>query len=108
MAVPDLLLAIAVGALGWLIWDSLKAREAANAAIRSACRAHALLFLDDTVALRSIAPTRDDDGRLALRRVYTFDYSDTGDNRRSASVTMVGSAVAGITLPPLPGRETLH
>ena len=38
-----------VAAVAWFVWDSLKAREAANAAIRPACRAAGLLFLDDTV-----------------------------------------------------------
>jgi len=46
---------------GWLMWDSLKAREAANAAIRPACRAAGFLFLDDTVALERMRPARDED-----------------------------------------------
>ena len=67
---------------GWFLWDSLKAREAANAAIRPACRAEGLLFLDDTVALDRLRPERDDDGRMRLARVYRFEYSDNGTNRR--------------------------
>jgi len=45
---------------GWLFWSNLKSREAANAAIRAACQAEGLLFLDDTVGLESIRPVRDD------------------------------------------------
>ena len=47
---------LAVAGATWLVWDGLKAREAANAAMRAACNAHGLLFLDDTVALASLRP----------------------------------------------------
>ena len=87
-----------LAAAGWFLWDSLKAREAANAAIRPACRAHGLLFLDDTVALDRIRPRRDDEGRVRIERVYRFDYSDTGDNRRRGYVTLLGARVTGVSL----------
>jgi hypothetical protein len=87
----------AAGAAG-LLWTSLKAREAANAAMRAACRAEGLLFLDDTVALQSMRPSRDGDGRMALRRIYGFEYSDTGDNRRRGSVTLLGPRIVAIDM----------
>ena len=87
----------AAGAAG-LLWTSLKAREAANAAMRAACRAEGLLFLDDTVALQSMRPLRDGDGRMALRRIYGFEYSDTGDNRRRGSVTLLGPRIVAIDM----------
>jgi hypothetical protein len=87
---------------GWFLWDSLQAREAANAAIRPACRAHGLLFLDDTVALDRLRPARDGEGRLRIGRVYRFDYSDTGHNRCRGSVTMLGATVLRVDLPVPP------
>jgi hypothetical protein len=96
MASLDILAALALLAAGWFLWDSLKAREAANAAMRAACRARGWLFLDDTVALESLRPVRDGDGRLRLRRVYGFQYSDTGDNRRKGSVTVVADTVSAL------------
>ncbi|MCC7038982.1 MAG: DUF3301 domain-containing protein [Burkholderiales bacterium] len=87
-----------VSAITWFIWDSLKAREAANAAIRPACRAVGLLFLDDTVALERIRPARDEDGRMRVERVYRFDYSDTGDNRRRGHVALLGARVLNVDL----------
>jgi hypothetical protein len=93
-----LLLAFAVAA-GWFFWTGLKAREAANVAIRRACRSSALLFLDDTVALASMRPVRDDDGRLALQRTYRFDFSANGTDRRRGAVTLLGSVVQAIDLP---------
>jgi hypothetical protein len=104
-----LALALAVAA-GWLVWDSLKAREAANAAMRDACRRGGFLFLDDTVALNALRPVRDGDGHMRLRRVFTFEYSDTGTDRRKGSLTMTGDAVSALDIgppPPLEG-ELLH
>jgi len=100
----------AVVAIAWFFWDSLKAREAANAAIRPACRAAGLLFLDDTVALDRIRPARDDDGRVRVARVYRFDFSDTGDNRRRGSVSLLGARVlhVDVGLPPDPPGATIH
>lgn len=87
------------------VWDSLRVREAANEAMRSACAARRLYFLDDTVALESITVTRDDEGRLALRRRYRFAYSDTGHNRRRGEITLMGRNVVTLELedpPPAP------
>jgi len=88
----------------WLWYDSLRAREAGVRVSRAACEAQGLLFLDDTIAIESIWPARDDDGRLKLRRVYAFEYSDTGDNRRRGAVTLVGDAVVTLHLEPPPLR----
>jgi hypothetical protein len=96
--------------VGGFVWGNLAARERANAAIRAACREQALLFLDDTVALQSMWPVRNDEARLTLRRVYAFDYSDSGDNRRKGTVTLVGNAILGVHLGPrpVPEGEALH
>ena len=100
MGIAEILGLLVVGAGGWFVWDSLKAREAANAAMRAACKAEGMLFLDDTVALDSVRPVRNDDGQLRLRRVFRFEYSDTGHNRRKGSVEMVGAAMSALDLGP--------
>ena len=105
------ILALALLVLGgWLVWDSLKARETANAAMREACRHAGLLFLDDTVALDSIRPVRDSEGQVRLRRVFSFEYSDTGHERRKGSLTMMSDTVSALDVGP--GRaqdgEILH
>jgi len=107
---PELLglLVLAVG--GWFVWDSLKVRESANAAMRAACREEGLLFLDDTVALQSVWPARNGDGHLVLRRIYEFEYSDTGHNRRKGNITMVANDVAALYMGPRPiiEGESVH
>ncbi len=105
-----------LGAAVWLWLDSLKAREVGVAAAQAACADEGLQFLDDTVAIRAMSPVRDDDGRLRLRRVYAFAYSETGANRRPGTVTLVGQRVELLHVRPrlyvvpkaAEARETLH
>jgi hypothetical protein len=89
----------------WLWHDSLKAREAGMRACRAACAAEGLLLLDDTVAIDSIWPARDERGHLRLRRVYGFEYSDTGNNRRRGNVTLIADSIVAIYLPPRPAAQ---
>jgi hypothetical protein len=102
------LIVLAGGA--WLWLDSLKARDGGIAAARTACNAEGLQLLDDTVSLASLRPMRNDDGRLRLRRVYNFEYSDTGDNRRNGSVVLLGHRVVllNVGLRAVPAERTLH
>jgi hypothetical protein len=89
---------IGLGGLAWLWFDSLKARDAAIRATRAACDSESLQLLDDTVAIISLWLGRNDDGRVMLRRVYAFEFSNTGDNRRSGSVTILGHHIVAINL----------
>lgn len=93
MSLFELISLVLLGALAWLWLDSLKAREVGVATGRTACAAEGLQFLDDSVAIESIWPARDDEGQLKLRRVYSFEYSDTGNNRCKGSVTLIGQRV---------------
>lgn len=101
MPTLEILSLILLGALLWLWFDSLKAREAGMRELRAACAAEGLLLLDDTVAISAIRPRRDHDGRLRLQRVYDFEYSDTGNNRRKGAVTLIGDRVVTLYLEPL-------
>jgi hypothetical protein len=82
----------------WFVWDTLRARERANAAMRNACERRGYLFLDDTVSLHAVRPVRDGDGRVRLRRHYRFQYSDTGHNRRDGAIALVGDRVTALEL----------
>lgn len=89
---------IALALITWLWFDSFKARGIGIRAAKSACEAEGLQLLDDTVAIASLRVARDDAGRLVLRRVYRFEYSDTGDNRRSGSIVMLGPEIVIINV----------
>jgi hypothetical protein len=94
------LAALVAGALFWV--DSLRARERALAAGRSACERYGLQFLDDTVSFARLGLARDADGRLRLRRSYTFEFSDTGNNRRHGAIVLLGAELADLQLEPYP------
>ncbi len=90
MSIPEILGLLVLASGAWFVWDSLKVREAANVAMRAACRMEGLLFLDDTVALESVWPVRNDEGHLTLRRIYCLRVQRHGRHaaqgpRRDAS-----------------------
>lgn len=89
--------------LAWFWSDSLRARESAMRAARLACAADGVQLLDDTVALAALSIQRSDDGWLVLRRIYRFEFSDTGNNRLGGSVTLLGPGVQALYLAPHAG-----
>lgn len=102
--------AITLGGLFWLWFDSTRVHEIGVERARNQCHANEVQFLDDTVSLASIKPARDADGRLALKRTYTFEYSDTGNDRQSGSIIMLGKVVQRLSFnSPLGGADiSLH
>src|SRR2546421_10537502 len=94
-------LAIIVIAAAALLWaDSLQARERAVRAGRSACERYQLQFLDDTVSFARMRLARDEDGQLKISRTYTFEFSDTGNNRRHGAIAMLRGDMADESLRP--------
>lgn len=109
----ELLFLLGFVGLVWFWLDNLKAREIGIDAARQACGEEGLQLLDETVVGSSLRLVRDDEGILRLQRVFTFEYSDTGDNRRSGSVTLIGHRVELLHIRPhlyvVPNaHETLH
>ena len=89
---------ILAGALLWA--DSLRARERAVQAGRTACERYDLQFLDDTVSFARMRLGRDEEGQLKIARTYTFEFSDTGNNRRHGAIVMLGAELADLQLEP--------
>jgi hypothetical protein len=110
MPIAEILSVLALGAAAWLWLDSIKAREVAVNAARSACTAEGLLLLDDTVAITNLKLRRDDDGQVRLQRAYAFEYSDTGDNRLHGSIVLLGhrTILINVGVRPAPAVRTLH
>lgn len=100
MPTTELFLLALIAAAVWFWIDTLRAREAGIAAVRRACQAAGLQLLDDTVATASLRLGRNDNGHVQIRRVYAFEYSDTGDNRRDGSVTLLGHRVVMMSITP--------
>lgn len=91
---------LALAALAWLWFDSMRARERAVAAGQNACARERLQFLDETVECTSVKPGRNAAGHLVLRRVYRFEFSDDGSNRRAGSIVMLAAEVESLTMEP--------
>jgi hypothetical protein len=91
---------VAAAGVGWFVLDSLRARERAVALGRQACERGQVLFLDDTVQCVRTRFGRDEDGRMALRRHYLFEFSETGNNRRQGSIVMLGTRLEALDMEP--------
>ena len=93
--------AIALMAAGVFLWlDSLRARERAVKAGRAACERYALQFLDETVSFTRMRLRRDAEGQLRIARTYTFEFSDTGNNRRHGAIVMLGGELQDLQMEP--------
>ena len=89
---------IAAGIFLWL--DSLRARERALQAGRAACQRYSLQLLDETVSFARMRLRRGEDGQLRIARTYTFEFSDTGNNRRHGAIVMLGGELQDLQLEP--------
>src|ERR1051325_1694384 len=95
--------AILLFVAGVFLWlDSLRARERAMQAWEWACERYALQFLDDAVAFAKLRLARDESGQLKIARTYTFEFSDTGNNRRHGAIVMLGGEMQDLQLEPYP------
>jgi hypothetical protein len=94
----EIFLLVVIAAVAWLFLDGLKAREVAIAAARRACEAEDLQFLDETVESSGLKPQRDAAGRVRLRRVHAFEFSDSGNNRLKGSVVTLGHEVVTVNV----------
>src|SRR5258706_1173254 len=95
--------AILVIAAGMFLWlDSLRVRERAVRAGKSACERYNLQLLDDTVSFKRLRLARDGEGQLRLARTHTLQFSATGNNRRHGATLMLRSRPADLQLEPYP------
>lgn len=100
----EALIAVAlIAAVVWLWRESLRSREAATRAGRRICAASDVQFLDETVALARMSLAWN--GRVALVRIYRFDYSTDGADREAGLVVVQRGTVVHAQLAD-PG--TLH
>jgi len=89
---------ILLSAIAWFWLESHHVLDLARTAARQFCASQDLQLLDDTVASTAIKLERDDAGRLVIARTYRFEFSDTGDNRLSGSIVMLGRKVGPMHL----------
>jgi len=83
--------------VGWWV-ASMQAREVALKAGKRSCMTAGVQFLDDTLELRRVRLRRNDLGQLVFFREYRFEFSDTGDNRRAGTVTVMAGRTRSVEL----------
>jgi hypothetical protein len=96
----ELVTLLVLALLAWFWFDSLRSRERALAAAMRACEREGLQFLDGAAACIALRAARNEDGHMALRRTYRFEFSDDRYHRRSGTVTLLGSEVEALELEP--------
>jgi hypothetical protein len=97
------LLLLLAGAGAWL-WHGHGVRERALLMTRAHCRKMHVELLDENVAFRRFGLVADSRGRKRFARVYSFEFTVTGEQRHSGSVVMFGHHLGHIELEahPLP------
>ena len=86
-------------AAGFLFWnDSLRARDRMLQTCARLCRELKVQFLDETVALSHIRLARSASGWPEFTRLYSFEFSGTGQDRWQGRATLAGLKVLSVQL----------
>jgi len=93
-----LLLALPIAAC-WLWWNGIRAKELAVSHARQACKRENLQFLDQTVSLKRLRPTRSTTGSSCLSRLYGFEFTLAGEHRDHGEVELKGFTLVRVYLP---------
>lgn len=87
---------IAIGIIAWLWLDSARAREMAIALVKKLCDQYDVQLLDSTVALRRFGLRWTKQG-IRIRRMFSFDFSADGAERRMGYIILLGSQLEQFT-----------
>ncbi len=83
-----------------LFWSASRAAaEKANMLGKKLCEKANVQWLDQSVHQVSLSLKRDERGRLAWRRVYSYEYSHGDEDRYNATITLLGLKAIGWTEP---------
>jgi len=84
-----------------LFWSAnRKAYEIAKRNCVLICQRSNVELLDDTVALSKLKVCRQTNGRLALQRVYAFDYATLQHSRKTGYIMMTHATVDYVRIEP--------
>ncbi len=102
----ETLLIVTLLAAGLFVISGMRARELAVLGSRNHCHQMGLQFLDQSVSLSRTRLQRNDRGQYGIVRQYHFEFTSTGEERYSGTVTMHNSKLEGIQLAPHRMPET--
>ena len=94
----ELLFIILLVSVSTLWFGTMRARDHARAAVTRLCKQHSLQLLDQSVALVRLRLARTNKGGLTLRRLFRFDFSETGNTREQGIIWMRGDQAELISI----------
>jgi hypothetical protein len=100
MDVISLIFLLLFAATAWFWFDSLRALEIAREMGKKICHDANVQFLDDTVASISLRMARNQHGRRVFRRIYRFEFSETGNSRLEGQIILLGDKIESISMDP--------
>lgn len=102
LSLTDLTLLLLCAAIAAWFWRGHGIRERALALVKRHCAQLDIELLDGNVALRRLALLRDARGNRRLARLYDFEFTVTGEQRLSGSISMFGQQPGRIELDAHP------
>jgi hypothetical protein len=100
----DALIILILAGTTAVVWlDALGARDRARTISQRLCAEAGVQLLDQTVSLRRLGLARAQDGRLALRRWYSFDVSTDGSDRLRGGLRLLRGTLEEYSLPQRAG-----
>lgn len=104
LSLTDLTLLLLCAAIAAWFWRGHGIRERALELVKRHCAKLDIELLDGNVALRRLALLRDARGNRRLARLYDFEFTVTGEQRLSGSISMFGQQLGRIELDAHPFR----
>ncbi|VXB05031.1 conserved hypothetical protein [Pseudomonas sp. 8AS] len=102
LSLADLTLLLLCAAVAAWLWRGHGIRERALELVKRHCAKLDIELLDGNVALRGLALQRDTRGNRRLARLYDFEFTVTGEQRLSGSISMFGQQLGRIELDAYP------
>lgn len=88
-------------------WKTMQARERAEKIAINACQRENMQLLDATVSLKKFSFEKDKINNRIFLRYFSFEFTDTGDERRSGIIAMRGATQHYIYMD-LPDKPTIE
>lgn len=104
----NLLVLMVLGAGAAWLWHNHGLRERALERVKQHCAKLDLELLDENVAFKRFGFVRDANGRRRFARVYTFEFTVTGEQRHPGTITQFGRHAVQIELAPYPFEIKTH
>jgi len=89
----DLGLIVALSAGLWYWWDTMRCNEIAAQRCRLMCESSAVQLLDSSVSRQRLWLRRNENGRIELCRLYSFEFSGDRESRHYGYVVLLGRRV---------------